>query len=76
MFSMFSMVVIALTAAMAVISYLMAPRPKAPPGQKAQDITSPTTDAGIPIQVVFGRMKVRNPNTLGYGGDRTEDIKK
>lgn len=61
---------------MAVVAYALTPKPKAPPGQKAQDITSPTTDAGTPIQVVFGRMRVRNPNTLGYGGDHTQEIKK
>lgn len=60
----------------AVISYALTPKPKTPAGQKAQDITSPTTDAGSPIQVVFGRMKVRNPNVLGYGGDYTTEIKK
>lgn len=62
--------------AMAVVAYALQPKPKAPPGQKAQDITSPTTDAGSPMQVVFGRLRVRNPNTLGFGGDYTTEIKK
>lgn len=61
---------------MAVVAYALTPKPKTPPGQKAQDVTSPTTDAGTPIQVVFGRMRVRNPNVLAYGGDRTAEIKK
>ena len=59
-----------------VLSYALQPKAKAPQGQKAQDITSPTTDAGTPLQVVFGRITLRNPNTLGYGGDYTQDIKK
>lgn len=59
-----------------VLSYALQPKPKAPPGQRAQDITSPTTDAGTPLQVVFGRLTLRNPNTLGYGGDYTKEIKK
>lgn len=61
---------------LAAISYALMPKQKAPPGAKAQNITSPTVDAGSPIQVVFGRMRVRNPNVLWYGGDRTEEIKK
>jgi hypothetical protein len=60
----------------AVVAYALTPKPKAPPGQKAQDVTSPTLDAGTPLQVVFGRIRVRNPNTLYYGGDRTTEIKK
>lgn len=59
-----------------VLSYALQPKPKAPQGQRAQDITSPTTDAGTPLQVVFGRLTLRNPNTLGYGGDHTQDIRK
>lgn len=61
---------------MAVVAYALTPKPKAPPGAKAQDVTSPTVDAGAPLQVVFGRIRIRNPNTLAYGGDRTTEIKK
>lgn len=60
----------------AAISYALTPKPKAAAGQKAQDVTSPTLDAGAPLQVVFGRMRIKNPNTLAYGGDRTTEIKK
>lgn len=74
MFAVFVQIIIAVV--MAVIAYALQPKPKAPPGQKAQDITSPTTDAGLPMQVVFGRMRIRNPNTLGFGGDYTTEIKK
>lgn len=74
MFSVLGFVIMAI--ASALISYALQPKPKVAPGQKAQDITSPTTDAGTPIQVVFGRMTLKNPNTLGYGGDYTREIKK
>lgn len=67
---------IVVAVAFAAIAYAMTPKPKAPQGQKAQDITSPTVDAGGIVQVVFGRMRIRNPNTLAYGGDRTTEIKK
>lgn len=62
--------------ALSLLAYSLQPKPKAPKGPKAQDITSPTLDAGSPLQKVFGRMRARNPNTLYYGGDRTEEIKK
>lgn len=61
---------------LAVIAYALTPKPKAPPGAKAQTVTSPTVDAGANLQVVFGRIRIRNPNTLFYGGDRTTEIKK
>lgn len=60
----------------AAVAYALQPKPKAQQGQKAQDITSPQVDAGAVVQVVFGRMRVRNPNTLAYGGDHTSEIKK
>lgn len=62
--------------ALSFAAYALQPKPKAPSAPKAQDITSPTLDAGTPLQVIFGRMRARNPNTLYYGGDRTEEIKK
>lgn len=61
---------------MAAVAYALTPRPKQPAGAKAQDVTSPTLDAGTPLQVVFGRKRIRNPNTLYFGGDRTTEIKK
>ena len=60
----------------AAISYALQKKPTTPPPSPAEAITSPTLDAGTPLQVVFGRKRVRNPNTLYYGGDRTEEIKK
>lgn len=62
--------------ALSFLAYALQPKPKPPAAPKAQDITSPTLDAGTPLQVVFGRMRLRNPNTLFYGGDRTTEIKK
>lgn len=74
MFAIFVQVVIAIV--MAVVAYALTPKPKAPAGAKAQTVTAPTLDAGAPLQVVFGRLRIRNPNTLYYGGDRTTEIKK
>lgn len=73
---MWFVVQIIVAVALSYLAYALQPKPKAPSAPKAQDITSPTLDAGTPIQKVFGRMRIRNPNTLYYGGDRTEEIKK
>ncbi len=67
---------VAMVIVSAAISYALAPKPKKPAPPSAQTITSPQLDAGVPIQKPFGRMKLRNPNTIDYGGDRTEEIKR
>lgn len=43
---------------------------------KAQDLTTPTVDAGRSIPVVFGRVRVKSPNLLWMGGNRSKAIKK
>lgn len=73
---MWTAIFIVVSIALSFAAYALQPKPKAPAAPKAQDITSPTLDAGTPLQVVFGRIRLRNPNTLYYGGDRTTEIKK
>lgn len=67
---------VAMVIVSAAISYALAPKPKKAAPPAAQSITSPQLDAGVPIQKPFGRMRIRNPNTIDYGGDRTEEIKR
>lgn len=68
-------VVIALVAAFA--AYALSPKPKQQTNSlKPQDITTPTVTAGQPIQVVFGRVRIRNPNILWFGNQSTTQIKK
>jgi len=62
--------------ASSLISYALQRAPKAAAAPAAETVTSPSLDAGTPLQVVFGRKRIRNPNTLYYGGDRTTEIKK
>jgi hypothetical protein len=69
-------IAVAMMIVSAIISYAMMPKPKRGQPPAAQTVTSPQLDAGTPMQVVFGKMRIRNPNTLAYGGDRTEEIKK
>lgn len=60
---------------MAVASYVLSPKQKGTT-QKAQTIDSPTVDAGRSIPVVFGRVRVKSPNLLWMGGQRSTEIKK
>lgn len=43
---------------------------------KPQEVTVPTVTAGSPVQVVFGRARVRNPNILWYGNQSSKAIRK
>lgn len=45
-------------------------------GVEAQEFTTPTVDAGRAIPVVFGRVRVKAPNLLWMGGNRSKEIKK
>lgn len=61
---------------LAVLSYALMPKPPAPPRQKAQDVQTPTIDAGRPIPVLFGRMRIKAPGVLTYGGQHNQEVKK
>lgn len=50
-----------------VIAYLIMPKPKTPKPEAARDIEAPTAEAGRPIPVVFGTIKVKGVNVLWYG---------
>lgn len=62
--------------ALAVLSYVISPKPKKPSAPKAQEIDIPTVDAGRSIPVVFGRVRVKSPNLVWMGGLRSEEIKR
>lgn len=54
--------------AIQVVAYLLAPKPKQPKPDAARDLEAPTADAGRPIPVVFGTLRVKGLNVL-----RTDD---
>ncbi|WOK01463.1 hypothetical protein [Pseudomonas phage UF_RH7] len=60
---------------MMVASYLLTPRPKTPEN-KPQVLEAPTVSAGRAIPVPFGRVRVKSPNVLYFGGQRNEEIKR
>jgi len=52
--------------ALAVVSYLIAPKPKQP-STTAKDLENPVAEAGKPIPKVFGTMIIKGVNVLWYG---------
>lgn len=75
MFSVIGFIIMAI--ASAFISYALTPKQKMQTNTlQPQTITTPTVTAGGPIQVVFGRVRIRNPNILWFGGQSTKEIKK
>lgn len=61
---------------MSLVSAALAPKPKSAGQQSPQAIDVPTVDAGRSIPVVFGRVRLKSPNLLWMGGQRTTEIKK
>jgi hypothetical protein len=51
----------------ASLSYLLAPKPQKQKPAAAQDWQNPTAEAGRPIPVIFGTIKVTGSNVLWYG---------
>lgn len=60
---------------LAVISYILAPKPKTPKPEAAKDMENPTAEAGMPIPVVFGTVTLKSPNCLWFGEKRISTYK-
>lgn len=52
--------------AIAVVSYMMTPKPKQP-NTPTRDIEYPTAEAGRPITRITGEITIKSPNILYYG---------
>lgn len=50
--------------AVQVVAYLLAPKPKQPKPDAARDLEAPTAEAGRPVPVVFGTLRVKGLNVL------------
>lgn len=61
--------------ALNVLGYLLMPKPKPPKPPEVEDLDDPTAEAGRPIPVVFGSIKVKGLNILWYG-DKAIDTRK
>ncbi len=60
------LVLLAIVVALAVVSYLLMPKPKAPKPPEVQDLENPTAEAGREIPVIFGTVTVKGLNILDY----------
>lgn len=61
-------VAVVLTAA----QVLLTPRPKQPKPPEVRNLEDPTAEAGRPVLVVFGTIKVMSPNVLWSGDKATK----
>ena len=57
--------------ALAVVSYLLTPKPKVEKPAPATDMEGPTAEAGRPIPVVFGTITVKGLNVIWWGDKKT-----
>lgn len=60
---------------LAVISYMLQPKPKTPTPDAASDLETPKAEAGVPLPVIFGTITMKSPNCLWYGDKRTKTYK-
>lgn len=59
-------VMVAISIALSLLAYMLAPKPKQPKPPAATDMDSPTAEAGRPCPVIFGEMTVKGVNIMGY----------
>ncbi|MDY7117121.1 hypothetical protein RAN53_12270 [Halomonas sp. SSL-5] len=72
---MFSfLVAIGISILLAVVAFMLMPRPKNNVPDMSRDLEMPTAEAGRPIPVVFGEGTIKSPNTLWYGDKDQETV--
>lgn len=69
------LVQLAVGVALAVLSYVLRPKPPGPKPPSIDEVKAPTAEAGKPIPVVFGSVTIESPNTLWYGDISIESRK-
>lgn len=71
------LVALLISIAINIVSYLLAPKPKAPKPDAAKEMEGPTAEAGREIPVLFGEMIIKSPNCLWFGdkGMRSYQVK-
>lgn len=58
---------------LAVIAYVLAPKPKTGQSGATKDLENPTSEAGRPWPVVFGTMTVKGGNILAFSDKGKKD---
>lgn len=54
-----------------IVAYLIMPKPKAPQPAETKDLEDPTAEAGRPLPVVFGSLRIKGLNIIWYGEKAT-----
>lgn len=57
--------------ALNIVAYLIMPKPKAPQPPETKDMENPTAEAGRPLPVAFGSLRVQGLNIIYYGEKAT-----
>lgn len=63
---------LAIAVVLTVIAVMLTPKPKTAKPPAAQDQEDPVADAGKPVPVVFGTMRVRGLNVIFPGNDKNK----
>lgn len=58
-----------------LVTYALRPKPQSQPPAGIEDLKVPTAEEGKSIPVVFGCVRVKNPNVVWYGDYKTQAIK-
>jgi len=62
--------------ALAVVSYLITPKPKGPAADSTKGLDNPTSDPAKPIAKIWGTLIIKDPNCLWYGEKNMRTYKK
>lgn len=54
-----------------IVAYLIMPKPKQPQPAETKDLQDPTAEAGRPLPVVFGSIRVQGLNVIWFGDKST-----
>lgn len=57
--------------ALQVIAYAIMPKPKQPQPPETKDLEDPTVEAGRPIPVAFGSVRIQGLNLVWFGDKET-----
>lgn len=54
-----------------IVSYLLMPKPKQPKPDEVKDLENPTAEAGRPVPVIFGTLRIKALNVIWFGEKST-----
>ena len=60
---------------LAILGYILTPKPKMPKPDAVKDMDDPTAEAGRPIPVSFGTVTIKGLNILWFGEKKSVERK-